>query len=197
MHVLMSETSTIPGRKVADALRDAGHEVAACRGDCDDGLECAALRDGGGCPLEHLPIDVYVLVRSEPGHGRSEERGALCAAARRVPLVVSGEFGDNPYRPWTAAEQRGTDVIAVVEEVAARPLPRHSRTAVRAVEAVLGSSAESCSAVVHRRAGGLAVVVTAEPTPPPEVRAAAVTKVHQKLRELDPWARYVDVSFAS
>lgn len=196
MHVLMAESSSNAGRQVASALREAGHAVSTCRSPSDGGVECEALRDGGTCPLENLPIDLFVLVRSEEGGGVCSERGALCAAGRRIPLVVAGDVGDNPYRQWTAVERLGTHVVAVAERVVERPLPRHSQAAREAVEAAVDSSA-SCSAEVYRVAGGLNAVVSAVPAPPPETRAAAVTRVHQSLRALDPWARYVDVSFAS
>jgi hypothetical protein len=115
MDIVMAETSTRASKKAAEVLHAAGHTVHSCHGPGDRGLSCAAL-EGRKCPLEAQPADVYVLVRpwSRPDPSPVEQ-GALCAARRRIPLVVAGFVDDNPYREWTTAEHAGTDVVDAVE----------------------------------------------------------------------------------
>ena len=200
LHVLMAEADSAPARQVADALTEAGHAVHPCHDRDEVGLACAALR-GRGCPLEDRPVDIAVLVRPRT---RPEptlvEQGALCAARRRIPLVVGGAVGADPYRQWAAAEQEGTALLELVEAAAAAPLPEHSEVARATLEETLqtaASSVERCDAEVYRHGGVLQVVLHAEPDPGRLARQVAATRVHQRLRAIDRWTPRMELSFDS
>lgn len=199
LKVLLAETASVPAQQVAEALADAGHTVTTCHGEGDVGIACAALR-GGTCPLEDGSVDVVVLVRPEArGEGMLLEQGALCGARRCVPLVVGGAVDGDPFASWAAAEQDGVDLVGLVEEVAAAPLPEHSLVARAALIDSLRRGAggfDFCDASVRRSAGTLNVLLRSEPTPSKAVAEMVAARVQQHLRALDPWTPSIDITFA-
>jgi hypothetical protein len=88
MKILLVED--VPGGAAATEaeLVAAGHTVVGCM-PADPSAPCRALEPLGECPLDAGDIDVAVASRSG-GDLTASERGALCAARYRVPVVITG-----------------------------------------------------------------------------------------------------------
>lgn len=192
MQVLLTELITADSIEAATRLQAAGHTVVTCHEHGDTGTACAALR-GQDCPLEAAPVDVAVTVRSAPVEDRLPlEEGVRCAVRLRVPLVVAGATAMHPFGPWAAAQSEGTDVVAAVEDVAARPMAEHGAVAAAAVRASQGEAVVQ----VWRRDGGLRVVLTPAAAWSQREAHAAAVRAAGALKAFDPSARSIDVSVA-
>jgi len=192
MHVLVPDATSAPARHVAASLAARGHVVHHCSG-AQDPTGCAALA-GHRCPLDEQPVDVAVEVVPS-GAGRPGEGGALCAARRRIPLVLAGDVAGHPLLPWAASAQQSLDVAATAEHVAADPLPQHTLVAERAARSELGQHVgvrAALRASVHRRNGALRVDVWVDPAMGRAPAERLATHVVQAVRQLDPWARGID-----
>jgi hypothetical protein len=88
MKVLLVEGAAGVGAAAESELRAAGHVVVGCD-PAEPSSPCRGLETLGDCPLDHHDIDVAVVSRagSEMTPG---ERGALCAARHRIPVVITG-----------------------------------------------------------------------------------------------------------
>lgn len=115
MRVLLVEGAPGLGGNTEAELRGAGHEVVGCD-PADPSAPCRGLETLADCPLDHGDVDVAVVSRIG-GDLTTSERGALCAARHRIPVVVSG----NPrhavsFGPGT--HLAGADLVASCERAA-------------------------------------------------------------------------------
>ncbi|HMK63709.1 MAG TPA: hypothetical protein VK386_08835 [Acidimicrobiales bacterium] len=193
MDVLVSDTTTPAAADVARSLLAAGHRVHVCQDDPHDD-HCTELTEGA-CPLDTAPIDVAVAVGDTVGRHLAD--GALCAARRRIPLVLADAPADHPLRPWATAQSKSADAVATVEAVLARPLRDHTERARQALLQELrrqGSDALAADVTVWRRPGRLQVELDYQQ---PITRTQAerlVTHVAQAVRQYDRWAPKLDAT---
>jgi len=88
MKVLLVEGAPGVGAAAEEELTAAGHQVVGCEA-ADPSAPCRGLESGGSCPLDDGDIDVAVVSRAT-SELQPSERGALCAARNRVPVVLVG-----------------------------------------------------------------------------------------------------------
>lgn len=115
MRVLLVEGAAGIGRQAELELRAAGNEVVGCES-ADPSAPCRGLDAIGDCPLESGDVDVAVTCRSGSDMTIGE-RGALCAARRRIPVVIAG----NPRHAMSfgpATHMAGDDLIGACERAA-------------------------------------------------------------------------------
>jgi len=151
------------------------------------------------CPLDHGDIGVAVVSRSGSDFTASE-RGALCAARHRVPVVITG----NPrhavsFGPGT--HLAGPDLVGAVG-TAARSGLAHA-TAVRRELLMSGvvtpddvnGDRPRVVFTVRREPARLRLVVSGEAA---EDELHAVTKAAaEALRRFDPYTKVIDISVES
>ena len=92
MKVLLVEGQTEAAAAAAEELREHGHTIEGCT-PADRSAPCKGLEPLGECPLDAGDVDVAVVGRTG-GPLAADERGALCAARYRVPVVVAGNPRD-------------------------------------------------------------------------------------------------------
>ncbi len=92
MKVLLVEGQTQAAAAAGRELREHGHTIEGCT-PVDSSAPCKGLEPSGVCPLDGGDIDVAVVGR-QGGPLAADERGALCAARYRVPVVVAGDPRD-------------------------------------------------------------------------------------------------------
>lgn len=194
MKIVLVEGSPGAGTGAEVELRAAGHTVVGCDA-VDPSAPCRGLEVVSTCPLDDGDVDVAVVSRSGSAAAPSE-RGALCAARRRVPVVVAG----NPrhavsFGPGT--HLAGDDLVGACER-AARSGAAHS-SAVRRQLLISGvvqpdevdGPVPRFGFEVDRSPGRLRLVVR---TREGEPHAAAVTKsAVEALRAFDPHTPLIDV----
>lgn len=115
MKVLLVEGAPGLGSAAEAELVAAGHAVVGCE-PADPSSPCRGLEPAGECPLDGGDIDVAVVSRAG-GDLAPSERGALCAARSRIPVVITG----NPrhaisFGPGT--HLAASDLTAAVESAA-------------------------------------------------------------------------------
>lgn len=88
MKVLLVEGAPGVGAVAEEELTAAGHTVVGCEA-ADPSAPCVGLESGGACPLDDGDVDVAVVSRAT-AELQPFERGALCAARSRVPVVLVG-----------------------------------------------------------------------------------------------------------
>jgi hypothetical protein len=197
MRVLVVGTKPNRVDPAVAALEAAGHTALRCH-DPDAGpFPCRGLGDPRACPLEGVPIDVAVTVRDERWTQPSPyEDGVVCALRRRIPLVVAGAPGPQPFDRWSSRRvEPGADLAAACEEAARSPLAEHgavARDAAAAVLAVAGR-AGSVEATVGRREGALQVEVVL-PVGDAAMTETVAARVIGALRDFDPFATAIDVA---
>jgi hypothetical protein len=194
MKVLLVEGAPGIGAPAENQLRAAGHTVVGCE-PAEPSSPCRGLEAVGDCPLDGLDIDVAVVSRAS-GDLAPSERGALCAARHRIPVVVSG----NPrhaisFGPGT--HTAGSDLVAACEQ-AARSGVAHV-AAIRRELLIAGvvtaddvdGPNQRVSFEVRREPRRLRLVVRA---PQDEPRLASITKsAAEALRRFDPHTSVIDV----
>ena len=198
LRVLVLESERGAADTAITDLRDAGHEVLRCHEPGDPAFPCKALTDDG-CPVRTAPIDVALTVRSRPrSQPAPHEDGVTCALERHIPLVVAGSAVLDPFTDFaTEVVERSGDVVQACRRAASAPLARHGEAAREAVATVLalhGVEAEA-HVTVHRRFGGLHVVVDGVAPLDHSVKGMASVRAISALRKLDRDARGIDVSF--
>ncbi len=113
MKVLLVEGVPGAGSEAEAQLREAGHVVLGCDA-ADPSSPCRGLEVMPDCPLDSGDVDVAVVSRVDADLTASE-RGALCAARHRVPVVVSGDPRHAiSFGPGTHVA--GADLIATCEQ---------------------------------------------------------------------------------
>ena len=191
----MTQTTSRGAAAAATDLLDRGHTVSVCH---PDGVEACVGMSGGRCPLERGTIDAALLVRTHADPRELPlERGAWCAVARRVPLIVAGDPSGNPYGAWTAAEDDGSAVAVTVETVVALPLADLSFLATHALHQALdqlGAPDHRARVEVRRRNGGLVAELIGVVGITSGQAAMVSVRVVAAIRAADPWARRIDVT---
>lgn len=195
MKVLMVEGAPGVGATAEAELRDAGHVVVGCAAS-DATSPCRGLETIGDCPLDGGDIDVAVVSRAG-SEFTAGERGALCAARHRVPVVIAG----NPrhavsFGPGT--HLAGPDLVRTVD-VAARSGTAHV-AAVRRELLMVGvvESGEVDGAdpdvtfTVRREPGRLRLLIAGRA---PAARLETIVKpAAEALRRFDPHSKVIDVA---
>lgn len=90
MKVLVVEAQEGGADEAKAALVAAGHTVLDCSTP-EPHAPCRGLATVGVCPLDEHAVDVAVVHHTGRDLAASE-RGALCAARARVPVVVDGDY---------------------------------------------------------------------------------------------------------
>ena len=189
MRILLLETSPGVATEVGAELEAAGHSVAHCHEVGDDSFACNGLLDDHECPLEG-GVDVAVALTD----GATAD-GVRCTLRRHVPLVI-GE-ADVPFAEFATARAAG-NVADAVERAVAAPLERHGAAALRSERSVLemhGYDSSAATATVTRR-GTTDLMVLLDPglTVTKQVADILSVRVVGAVRDIDPYARIIDVS---
>lgn len=198
MRVLVLEAEPGAADESIATLEAGGHEVVRCHEAGAAAFPCAGLHEAGSCPLDGGGVDVALTVRR---HARSvptpHEDGAACALRMRVPLVVAGEAGLNPYADLGAIEADDRDLETVLVEAVRDARPDHSRVALDALRASLVANEQpidGANARVWRARTGLHAVLEMAESVPTKVRDMAAVRVTSALRQYDRYAAQIDVS---
>ena len=192
--VLVPDTRGADAAQLARRLEDEGHRVHRCM-TTEPTEGCVGLTDGR-CPLDSVPVDLAVSVGPPAQDGRSAD-GATCAARRRIPLVLVAAEPDHPLAPWAAATAGADAAVAVVDDVLALPLRRHTAEAERALLHELrrqGSRSDEADVAVYRRPGRLLVDLTYGAAISRTQAERLGTHVAQAVRGYDRWAPKLDVT---
>lgn len=114
MRVLVLESDPRAATVAGQAVEAAGHEVVRCFAPGVGAFPCRALEVGAMCPVDE-GVDVALLVRSRPWPKPTAlERGGICALRARVPLVVAGHHGLDPWVAWASASIDGSEGVVDV-----------------------------------------------------------------------------------
>jgi hypothetical protein len=190
--VLVPDTTGAEAAQLARRLEDAGHRVHRCVG---AGGACIGLT-AGRCPLDSAPVDIAVSACSAAPQGTPAD-GAVCAARRRIPLVLVGADAGHPLAPWADAMPGPEEATGAVDDVLSLPLGRHTEEAERAMLHELrrqGSSSGDALVAVYRRPGRLLVDLTYRTTVSPTQAQRLAAHVAQAVRGYDRWAPKLDVT---
>lgn len=194
MKVLLVEGAPGVGAGAEAELRAAGHAVVGCEPG-DPSSPCRGLETLDDCPLDAGDVDVAVVSRAGLEMTPSE-RGALCAARHRVPVVLTGNprhamsfgpgthiAGANLTAACDAAARSGVAHIAAIR----REL---LMAGVVTTEDVDGDDA-TVSFHVTREPKRLRLVIKA---PGDDARLPSITKsAAEALRRFDQYAKVIDV----
>jgi hypothetical protein len=194
MDILVTESDPGAAADAVARLERAGHRVRRCHEPGDRAFPCAGLTTS--CPLEGEGVDVVLDVRARTRTWPTPlEDGITCALRRRVPVVVTGRTGLNPFSPLGATEAPG-DVVEACEEAARSARPVHSELATAALRETLaraGRATEGLHATVVRHGGRLRAELEVPTDLPDAVRRTAEVRVLGALRAYDTAATGVDV----
>lgn len=198
MRVLVLEAEPGAAEDPIARLTASGHEVVRCHVPGEPAFPCVGLAGDGACPLEHGGVDVALTVRRHPRSVPTpHEDGAACAIRNRVPLVVAGEPGLNPYTRLGAIEVGDADLETVLVEAVRDARPDHSEVALGALLASLAANDQPtahANARVWRARTGLHAVLEVAEAVPQRVRDTAAVRVTSALRAYDRFAAQIDVS---
>lgn len=194
MKILLVEGAPGAGATAQSELADAGHTVVGC--DASDAwAPCRGLDVVGDCPLDGGDVDVAVVARTGDDMVPSE-RGALCAARRRVPVVLTGDPRHAiSFGPGTHVA--GSDLVAACRDASTSGLAHAA--AVRRdllIHGVLTSDDVDgpnppITFDVRRDPRRLRLTVS---LPEGEPREPGITKAAQEaLRRFDQWSTVIDV----
>ncbi|MGK2958157.1 MAG: hypothetical protein ACSLFB_07115 [Acidimicrobiales bacterium] len=206
MKVLMVENNSESAHSVAELLKSSGHSVYSCHdASAIGGLGACVALQYQQCPMNLAPMDLFLDVRSPDGtHSGIEallmEEGVLCAARRKIPVVIAGEIDNQPFKRWAAIEHPGLPSVAALEDVASAPLPDHSAVATAALRSILrahGITVDKAEAEVRRRDGGILLHIDFSPSTDASAAQAVAIKVGQAVRQIDPWAPSLDITLSS
>lgn len=194
MRVLLVEGAPGAGAAAESELVGAGHTVVGCDA-VDPWAPCRGLDVVGECPLDDGDIDIALVARVGDDLVPSE-RGALCAARRRIPVVLTGDprhavsFGPGTHLA-------GTDLLATCRDAAGSGLAHAAAIrrdllihGVLTTDDVDGPN-PPISFSVRREPRRLRLAVT---MPAGEPRRPGIVKAAQEaLRRFDQWVTVIDV----
>lgn len=194
MKVLLVEGARGAGAVAESELVADGHTVVGCDA-ADPSAPCRGLDVIGECPLDHGDVDVAVVARVDDAMAPSE-RGALCAARRRVPVVITGDpkfavsFG--PGTHLAGDDLTGTCRRAAVSGAAHVAAVRRGLL----IDGILQPSdvdddEPRVSFEVQREPRRLKLTIHLPEDDPR--RAGIVKAAHEALRKFDQWATVIDV----
>jgi hypothetical protein len=194
MRVLLVESAAGLSVGPEAELRSAGHTVVGC-GPAEPSSPCRGLEPVATCPLDDGYVDVAVVSRSG-GDLTAAERGALCAARRRVPVVITGPAGSAlSFGPGT--HFAGNDLVGVSERAAVSgtahvaAIERQLLMSGAIDEADLRGAHPAVSFAVRREPGRLRLVVTTAADDPR--RASIIKAAAEALRRFDIAVPVIDV----
>jgi hypothetical protein len=194
LKVLLVEDAPGMGAAAESELVAAGHTVVGCEA-ADPSAPCRGLDVIGECPLDGGDVDVAVVARSTEAMTPSE-RGALCAARRRVPVVLTG----NPrhavsFGPGTHVA--GDDLLGSCR-TAATSGAAHAAAIRRdllingvLVPTDVDDADPDVSFVVRREPRRLRLTVRLAADDPR--RSGIIKAAQEALRRFDQWADVIDV----
>jgi hypothetical protein len=194
MKVLLVEGQPGVASEIEAELRAAGHQVTGCDA-ADPSVPCRGLDQVGDCPLDANDVDVAVVGRVG-GPLTAAERGALCAARRRIPVVVGGD-PRNAVSFGPGTHMARDDLVAACER-AAQSGDAHV-AAVRRSLLIAGVLTQDdvdgpdapVSFDVRREPRRLRMVVNASADEP---RLASIAEsAGEALRRFDPYTDVIDV----
>lgn len=195
MKILLVEAVAGSSRATRSELVDAGHTVVGC--DTDDRWAlCRGVDASGECPLDGGDIDVAVVAR-EGWEVEMSERGALCAARRRVPVLLCGDPEQAvTFGPGT--HLAGDDLVASCRDAAVSGRPHVAAirrdlliNRVLTTDDVDGPDA-TVAFDVRRHPDRLHLTVLIGSG---DARRPGIVKAAQEaLRRFDRWSQVIDVS---
>lgn len=163
--VLVLESHDGVAAAVAESLESAGHRLFRCHEPGAANFPCAALADGGACPLD-AGIDVAVTVRTQSPWPTAREDGVACALRAGVPVV---EVNDGTPSPFLGRTFPGCADVVTSCEAAARarfePLERDVVRRLAPLAARKGVAREDLSCEVHKHGDALEVRVVGPAVP--------------------------------
>lgn len=194
MKILLVEGAPGAGAPVEAELEGAGYQVVGCDA-ADPWAPCRGLDVVGECPLDDGSIDVAVVARVGQ-EAQVSERGALCAARRRIPVVIAGDPRQAMYfGPGT--HLAGHDLVDTCRHAATSGLAHAA--AIRR-DLLINGVVETddvdgpnppISFAVRREPRRLRLTVT---MPADDPRQLGITKAAQEsLRRFDQWTSVIDV----
>ncbi|HUI47397.1 MAG TPA: hypothetical protein VL119_01795 [Acidimicrobiia bacterium] len=199
LNVLVVESDAGAAAPARAELENAGHRVQECRDPHGAAFPCNALVDGRGCPFDGSPLDVVLDVRSGVrSQPSAREDGVVCALRQYVPVVIAGSSVLNPYEGFATEILDGNaDLVAACERAACAPLEAHSRAAELALHGDLArrSADAGVHATVRRRRGSLLITVSHTGPLDRATRNMIAVRMRAAVRELDRFARGIDVVF--
>ena len=194
MKVLLVEGQMAAAAAAEHELREHGHSIEVCA-PADQSAPCKGLEAAGRCPLDAGDIDVAVVGRAGGPLG-ADERGALCAARHRVPVVVAGDPHDAvSFGPGTHLAH--DDLVGTCERAA-----RSGDAHVAAIRRELLMSTVVLPVDVDVENPPISFQVRREPrrlrlevhAPADEPRLPAIVKAAgEALRRFDPHTPVIDV----
>lgn len=194
MKVLHVEGAPGVGAAAQAELLAAGHLVVGCDA-AEPSAPCRGLEAVGDCPLDLGDVDVAVVSRAGE-QLTSAERGALCAARHRIPVVVAGDprFAIS-FGPGT--HTAGGDLVAACTRAASSGIAHEAaiRRELLMAGVVTPADVDPPNAVVsfevRRDPRRLRLVVRA---PEDHPRLASITKsAAEALRRFDQTVSVIDV----
>jgi len=200
LKVMVLESERDAAYEATRELEHAGHTVLSCH---DDGtvFPCRGLLNANECPLHRRDVDVALVVRRQTRpQPTPREDGIRCALAQRVPVVVAGARVMSPYDTFaTMTIDRTYDVVDVCEEAAHAPIATLGTRATEVLEKMMPDAAErglQPRATVNRVAGGLRVSISGVGAMTTHECSRMAVRILAGLREIDPFARGIDVVIA-
>ncbi len=194
MKVLVVEAQQGGADEAKAALAAAGHTVVGCDTP-EPHAPCRGLATVGTCPLDEHDIDVAVVHHT--GRDLSvTERGALCAARARIPVVVDGDYRRSvSFGPGTFVA--GVDLVDACRNAASSGTAHAAAvrrdlltTGVIEPDDVAGARPR-VSFVVHREPRRLKLAIH---LPEGDTRKPNITKAAaEALRRFDTKASVIDV----
>lgn len=163
--VLVLESHDGVAAAAAETLEAAGYQLFRCHEPAAATFPCAALADGGACPLD-AGIDVAVTVRTQSPWPTAREDGVACALRAGVPVVEVNDGTSSPYlgRTFPAC----ADVVTTCEAAARTRFEPLERDVVRRLALLAvrkGVAPDDLSCEVHKHGDALEVRVVGPPVP--------------------------------
>jgi hypothetical protein len=185
--VLLLESHPHVADQAAIDLAAAGHRIHRCHEQGQQRSLCAALQEGGHCPIDD-GIDVAVLVRSPlvplPTY---LEDGATCAHRAGIPIVEQGPAELDPWARWIAARvDADSRELALVTAGVAREVDTPAHAAIQRVLAPLlrsaGMDERAIDCRLERSGANVSVHVTLPSPADRALRSAIGVRVLDGLR---------------
>jgi hypothetical protein len=192
--VLLVEQESGAAAAAQTELRAAGHEIIGCEA-ADASAPCRGLEPIGECPLDSHPVDVAVVGR-RGGPLAPSERGALCAARHRIPVVIAGD-GRHAVSFGPGTHMAGADLVGACERASAS-----GEAHMAAIRRELLMSGVVTPADIDGQEASVRIDVRREPnrlrlevrTATDDPRAAAIAKAAaEAIRRFDSHTKVIDV----
>lgn len=179
--VLVLESHDGVAAAVAEKLEAAGHQIFRCHEPGAANFPCAALTDGGTCPLD-TGIDVAVTARTRSPWPTAREDGVACALRAGVPVVEVNDGTPSPFLGRTFPEC--ADVVTSCEAAARTRFESLERDVVRRLAPLAsrkGIAPDDLSCEVHKHGEALEVRVVG-PVVPMALQQAFSVRVLDAVR---------------